>query len=289
MSIKKKSIAIIGLGLMGGSLASQLRHLYPEMDIYGVTRSEKTLKKARRMHVLTEGFHSVRDLYQRVCPDVIVIATPVETIKTILCDIAEYAGNTPIVTDLGSTKKEICALAEKKFRKKMSFVGSHPMTGSHNAGYDYSDKDLYTHAICFVSATRRTPPKALKAITSLWKALQARVVLIDPSKHDKIVARISHLPHAVAFALVATVARYGDEGFLYAGGGFKDFTRIAGSDPTMWQDIFQTNQKNILTELRAFRRSIDRLIAIVEEGERQKLFTYFENVSDYRRTIQGSK
>lgn len=288
MSIEKKSIAIIGLGLMGGSLACALRRVYPRMDIYGVTRSRKTLNKARRRRVLFAGFSSVEKMYQAVQPDVIVIATPVQTIKMILSDIAECATNMPIVTDLGSTKKEICALVDKKFKQKMAFVGSHPMTGSHNSGYDHSDATLYTDAVCFVSATKSAPPQAVRTITSLWKTLRSRVVEIDPVKHDKIVARISHVPHAVAFALVDSVARHGDEGFMYAGGGFKDFTRIAGSDATMWRDIFETNQKNILVELRAFRRSIDTLIGIVERSDRQKLYAYFEKISSHRRALQGT-
>jgi prephenate dehydrogenase len=286
MSIKNKSIAIVGLGLMGGSLALALRKRYPALSLYGVTRNRQTLRHAKRKKVISDGYTSIRALYAEHVPDMIVLATPVQVIKQNLKDICEYATNVPIVTDLGSTKAEISTLVEKEMSRFIHFIGSHPMTGSHNAGYAYADPELYTNAICFVTKSSATHIPALRTVMSLWKTLKSKVVEIDPKSHDAIVARISHLPHAVAFALVDTVARYGDEGFMYAGGGFRDFTRIAGSDPKMWLDIFATNKKNILSDLKAFRSSIDRLITMVEKSNSAKLFDYFKRISNCRRNIQ---
>jgi len=287
MTIKSKSIAIVGLGLMGGSLALALRKRYPTMPIYGVTRNKKTLQHAKRHKIISDGFPSICALYKKCTPDIIVLATPVQIIKKNLSEICECASNVPIVTDLGSTKEEICTLTEKKMHGFIHFIGSHPMTGSHNAGYAFADGDLYNKAICFVTKTKKTHNLSFKTIVSLWRSLRSTVIEIDPKNHDVIVSRISHLPHAVAFALVDTVARTGNEGFMYAGGGFRDFTRIAGSDAKMWLDIFETNQKNILSDLKSFRISIDRLIRLVEKANSTRMFDYFKRVSNRRRRIQG--
>ncbi len=285
MDLQKSKIAIIGLGLMGGSLAIALKKRYPEASIYGISRNKKTLQAAKKKKLIDVASTNLEKVLVSTDIDLFVIATPVQVIKDVLLTINRYAKNNPIVTDLGSTKYEIVTLAEKKSFQKISFVGSHPMTGSHNVGFAYANPDLYTKALCFITQTSRTKKVAVAVIEKLWKDLDVKTVIVKPALHDKVVSRISHLPHAVAFALVDTVARYGDDGFKFAGGGFRDFTRIAASDPKMWVDIFESNKKNILRDLHAFKNAIDSLIAKVEDEDTRHLFSFLEKISHKRRNL----
>jgi prephenate dehydrogenase len=285
MKIENKTVAVVGLGLMGGSLIYALKEIYPTLSIVGVTRSRDTIQSAKDKGLIADGFASIKELSLHYSPDVYIIATPVQTIKIMIAEIAKHSLHNPIVTDLGSTKAEIIEYVEENFSSLIRYVGSHPMTGSHNAGFIFSDVNLYKNAICFVTKTSSTDRDSLALISSLWRELKSKVVEIDPLEHDTIVSRISHLPHAVAFSLVDTVTRLGEEGFKYAGGGFRDFTRIAGSDPQMWLDIFQTNKKNIVRDLKEFKSTIEALIARIENNDADALRAYLKHISDYRRTL----
>src|SRR5262249_54018227 len=175
-------------------------------------------------------------------------------------------------TDVGSTKAAIVAAAEALRRTgPATFVGSHPMAGSEQSGYAVARADLFRGATVVVTPTDLTPPDAVKRVSGFWEAMGGRVVTLDPAAHDHAVAAISHLPHLVADALVDAVVRLDGRFLDLAARGFKDTTRIAASDPTMWREIFQDNRAALGTALGAFRHALDDLERLIDGGDASRI------------------
>jgi prephenate dehydrogenase len=251
-----RRLAIVGVGLLGGSLAKAARARGVASEIVGVGRDLSRLEPARRDGVLdritTELADGVRDA------DVVVLGAPVITILSLLETLAKVTGSDTIVTDVGSTKGAIVAAADRLGRTHpLRFVGSHPMAGSEQSGYAHARVDLFQGATVVVTPSDHCEPAAVKRIVALWEGVGAgRVVTLDPETHDRAVAAISHLPHLVAFALVDAVERFEPGAFALAAGGFRDTTRIAAADPTMWEEIFLANREALAASLSVYRDAL---------------------------------
>jgi prephenate dehydrogenase len=259
-----RRLAIVGVGLLGGSLAKAARARGVASEIVGVGRDLSRLEPARRDGVLdritTELADGVRDA------DVVVLGAPVITILSLLETLAKVTGSDTIVTDVGSTKGAIVGAADRLGRTHpLRFVGSHPMAGSEQSGYAHARVDLFQGATVVVTPSDHCEPAAVKRIVALWEGVGAgRVVTLDPETHDRAVAAISHLPHLVAFALVDAVERFEPGAFALAAGGFRDTTRIAAADPTMWEEIFLANRDALAASLSVYRdvlADLEHLIA----------------------------
>jgi prephenate dehydrogenase len=281
-----RRLAIVGVGLLGGSVAKAARARGIATEIVGVGRDATRLEAARRDgaldRVTTDLAGGVRDA------DVVVLAAPVLTILTLLDAVAKVSGPETIVTDVGSTKAAIVAAASRLARSHpLTFVGSHPMAGSEQSGYAHARVDLFHGATVIVTPTEASAPSAVKTITALWEALGAgRVVTLDPDTHDRSVAAISHLPHLAAFALVDAVERFEPGAFDIAARGFRDTTRIAASDPTMWEEIFLANRDALTAGLDVFREALTELARLIAAGDGDALRAAIARIKARREALR---
>jgi prephenate dehydrogenase len=260
-------LAVVGVGLLGGSLALAARAQGLAREIVGVGRDRSRLEAPLRAgavdRVTTSVAEGVRDA------DVIVLAATVLANERLLGEVWGAMAPGALVTDVGSTKRGIVSAAERLAAgQPRAFVGSHPMAGSEQSGFGVARADLFRGATVIVTPTEASDPVAVKGVTALWEALGARVSALDPDTHDRVVAAISHLPHVAAWALVDAVGRFEPGALAFAARGFKDTTRIAASDPAMWTDILLGNRDAIVASLAAFRRALDDLEGLVTAGDR---------------------
>lgn len=276
-------LAVVGLGLLGGSVAKAARASSLAREIVAVGRARAGLEPARREGVVDR---ITTDLGEGLAgADFCVLATPVATLERLLPAVWEQLPAHAIVTDVGSTKSRIVATADGLARSRpVRFVGAHPMAGSERSGYQASGPDLFRNALVVVTPTEHTEAVALRHVTEFWQALGARVVVLDPATHDRAVAAVSHLPHLVAEALVDAVTRL-DVSFLdLAGRGFRDTTRVAAANATVWREIFQDNRVALGEAVAAFRKSLDHLEALVTGPDVEAIDAELERI---RRVREG--
>jgi prephenate dehydrogenase len=275
-------LAIVGVGLLGGSLAQAVRGRALAREIVGIGRDLSRMQPALRDGVLDRA---TTDLAEGVAgADRIVLAAPVLANEPLLARVWAAAPAGTVVTDVGSTKRRIVAAAERLAagRSDVHFVGSHPMAGSERAGYAVARADLFQGAVVVLTPTDATDAAAAKSIGELWAAIGARVVTLDPDSHDRAVAAISHLPHAAAWALVDAVVTFEPDALRIAGRGFKDTTRIAASDPDVWREILLDNRDALRASLAAFRRALDDLDTLVAAGDGPALTAYLARMKTMR-------
>jgi len=261
-----RRLSIIGLGLLGGSVAKAARAASLAREIVGIGRSRSSLEPALREravdHITTdlaEGLHGA---------DMVVLATPVTTLERQMPSVWQAADAQALLTDVGSTKASIVRAAEELgVSRPLDFVGSHPMAGSNLSGFKVARADLFSGATVILTPTDRTPTDAVKRVTEFWEAIGGRVTIMDPATHDRAVAAISHLPHLVVDALVAAVVDMDPRFLDVAARGFKDATRIAASDPVVWREIFQQNREALGEALETFRRALDALERTLDSGD----------------------
>jgi len=244
--------SIVGLGLLGGSLAIDLRHHFPQMTLTGVARRRKTLEEAAALH--SDGAPVFTHLSQEpgavAGADLVILCTPVQTVMQQLADLAPCIAPGAVVTDVGSTKRMVMNAAATALPAEVFFVGGHPMAGSDRAGLLHARAGLYrgaTWALCASAGAEA----AAERLSGLVETIGARPLRIDADLHDRLVALTSHLPHVVACALAAQVLGdpQGELARAFIAGGFRDTTRIAAANTAMWRDICLTNRDNIVREL----------------------------------------
>lgn len=285
--MKFNKITIIGVGLIGGSIGLAAKKLRLAKEVAGVFRRESTLKKALKAKAVDTAVMSVEEGVFDA--DLVIIASPVRSIPTLAAKAIKYAKRGAIITDVGSTKSWIVEKLEDMLKgsRSVSFVGSHPMAGSEQAGVEAARADLLEGAPCIVTRTVSTNSAALKKVTAFWKAMGSDVSVMSPVKHDSVVAAISHLPHLAAFGLVGAVR---GEDIRHAAEGFKDTTRVASSDPDLWADIFLTNKKAIAGAVRAFDKSCKAILRSLSRGDAKGLVAILKSAKSKRdRFVYGKK
>lgn len=274
---KFERVSIIGVGLIGGSLALDAKATGWFGHVVGCGRSIENLKVAKAAGVLEE--YTIRQADAVRGADLVVLATPVATFKAIAKEIAPVIKKGAIVTDVGSVKGKQVGELEDAFGTGVKFVGGHPVAGSEKAGAAAATRGLFKGRICILTPTPRTDPQAMELIRGLWRAVGMTPVLIDPYRHDLLLAATSHLPHLVAYALVETILRMKEtdpDVLDYAAGGLYDFTRIAGSSPEMWRDIFQLNSIAVLEMFDRFETVAKDLRNAIERQDWESLLRLFE-------------
>jgi prephenate dehydrogenase len=261
-----RRLAVVGVGLLGGSVAKAARAQGIAREVIGIGRD-----RARMRAALEDGGldHATADLAEGVrTADFIVLAAPVRAIEELLEGLWDVAAADAVITDVGSSKAAIVRRAESLARRRpLAFVGSHPMAGSEKSGYGVARADLFQGALVVVTPTESSDLGAVKRVTTFWEHVGARVTTLDPEGHDAAVAAISHLPHLVACALMDAVSREAPGALALAARGFRDTTRIAGGDPQMWQEIFLANRAPLAQAVGAFRRSLEEIEQLVRAGE----------------------
>jgi prephenate dehydrogenase len=255
-----RRLSLVGLGLLGGSVAKAARAQKVADEIVAVGRDRARLEPALRDGMVDRISTSLEEGVAGA--DFCLLATPVATLTALLPAVWQALPPEAVLTDVGSTKAGIVEAAEALARggRPLAFVGSHPMAGSEQSGYAVSRPDLFQGATVILTPTERTDSHAVKRVGAFWEAL-------DPVTHDRATAAVSHLPHLVADALVDAVVRMDPRFFEIAGRGFKDTTRIAASDPQMWREIFQENRAGLAEALGAFRAALDELERLINAGD----------------------
>lgn len=276
-----KKVAIIGVGLIGGSLGLAIKKKKLARSVIGIGRRRSSIQAALRCGAIDIGTKDLRSGVRDA--DLVIVATPVCTITKIVKKIVRDFKSGAILTDVGSTKSQIIEEIEIYLRDRISFVGSHPLAGSEKRGVNFANADLFRGSTVIMTKTRKTKSSSIKALSQFWRSLGvARVVVKTPEEHDRIVAEISHLPHLMATALINSVS---DKSLKFAAGGFKDATRIAASDPDIWRDICVTNRRQILKSLDRFERSLLRIKALIKNASREKLYREFAKSKRIREKL----
>ena len=268
-------IAVIGLGLLGGSVAAAARHHAVATTVAGASRS----KDARDFALRRQWVDEVGSVTEAASgADLVVLATPVFAMADVLRELAPVLESDAIVTDVGSVKAHLAETLPGLLPDGVCYVGSHPMAGSHERGIEYARADLFADAPCVV--TDSGPPEAQRRVCSFWRTLGARVVVRDPAVHDAQVAWMSHTPHVLAFGFAAALARApGGSGDL-TGGGFRDFTRIAESDPELWSDILTANRKALGAPLAAVSEQLRELSQAIEANDPESVERWISKARD---------
>jgi prephenate dehydrogenase len=280
-------VTIIGVGLIGGSLARVLKARNLAGEIHGAGRSRETLERAIRLGVIDHMGQSSVHAVERA--DLVVLATPVGTFEAIVGEIAPHLAHGAILTDVGSVKGDLVRRLEDLLPAGVHYVPAHPIAGREKHGVDAASEDLFRGARCIVTPTERTDRDALDTVTSLWQEAGMQVLTMTPHRHDHVFAAVSHLPHAAAYAMVSTVMEFSDgtESYLsFSGAGFRDFTRIAASSPEMWRDICLLNGKNIVEMIEQYQFSLNKIKKAVKHRDGRRLERLFRTASDIRRGMQ---
>lgn len=279
-------LAVVGVGLIGGSLALALKEAGVVGHVVGVGRGLANLETALKLGVV-DSF--TQDLAEGVADaDVVFLATPVQSLGAVAALSMPHLKPGAILTDGGSVKQAVIDVIEPHLRDDVHFVPGHPIAGTENSGAEAAFATLYRDRRCILTPTKRTSVEALECIRRMWQCVGSQVVMMEVDKHDRVLAAISHLPHMVAYALVNAVGAYDryDENILeYSAGGFRDFTRIASSDPTMWRDIAMTNRDALVEMMGQFETFFSELKEDVASGSDQRLFEFFRRSKQSRDEI----
>ena len=279
-------LAVVGVGLIGGSLALALKEAGAVGHVVGIGRGLPNLETALRLGVVDSY---TLDLAEGVADaDVIFLATPVQALGTVAEQAMPHLKAGAIITDGGSVKQAVIDAIEPYLRDDVHFVPGHPIAGTENSGAEAAFATLYRDRRCILTPTGKTASEALDRILSMWQLVGSQVVIMDVEKHDRVLAAISHLPHMVAYALVNAVGsydRYNENILEYSAGGFRDFTRIASSDPTMWRDIAMTNREALIEMMEQFETFFAELKEDVAIGSGERLFEFFRRSKESRDEI----
>lgn len=287
MTVQFDRIALIGIGLIGSSLAHDIKRLGLAEEVVIATRSAETLKRAEELELgdryTTSSAEAVKDA------DLVIVSVPVGASEAVAKEIAGSLKPGAIVTDVGSTKASVIAQMQPHMPDNVHFIPGHPLAGTEKSGPDAGFPGLFAGRWCIFTPIEGTDDTALKALSRFWETLGSKIDVMDPEHHDKVLAIVSHLPHLIAFNIVGTADDLGtvteSEVIKYSASGFRDFTRLAASDPTMWRDVCLHNKDAILEMLARFSEDLAYLQRAIRWGEGDKIFDLFTRTRAIRRSI----
>jgi len=276
-----KTVAIVGVGLIGGSIGRALLHKKLAQHVVGVGRDLRKLQRARRMGIVTEVSHDVEAGVREA--DLTVVCTPVASIVEHVLRVAAACPSGALITDVGSTKSAIAAaLQGKKRLGGATFVGSHPLAGSEKSGFENSRTDLLEGRIVIVTPSASAPESAVRRTVSFWRQLGAEVRRMSPRDHDRALAATSHLPHVIASALAASTPA---QVLTLAATGWSDTTRIASGDVRLWEQIVMQNRGHVLKSLDKFEKVLSSLRSSLESGNPRQLKTILAKGKQHRDSV----
>ncbi len=278
-----RRLAVIGVGLIGGSCALALKRAGVVGTVVGVGRGESNLRRARDLGVVDEIATDVATGVDGA--DVVLVATPVGQMPRIFDVLREATSPEAVITDGGSTKRDVVTAARASLGARLPrFVPAHPIAGAERSGAEAARADLFVRRHVVLTPLPETASDAEARVAALWSSCGAKVSSLTPEAHDGVFAAVSHLPHALAYALVQMIAERPDAGTLFgfAAGGFRDFTRIASSSPEMWRDICLANREPLLAELDAYQDMLARLRVLLDRADSDGLERLFTSARDAR-------
>jgi prephenate dehydrogenase len=272
-------LAIVGVGLIGGSVARSLRAVGHVGRITGIGRDEQHLNKGRALGVVDDWTTDIRDGVADA--DAVLVSVPMGAYDSVFAALAGALPERAVLTDAGSTKQHAVETARRHLHEGelARFVPAHPIAGTEHSGVEASLASLFHGRLCVLTPMEQSTPEAVATVAAMWQATGSEVQTMTAAEHDDFLAAVSHLPHLLAFALVDAVRKMGDaqhDPFRFAAGGFRDFTRIASSSPEMWRDIALVNRRSVLAKLDALEVELAELRSALEAGDGQRLLDVFE-------------
>ena len=275
---------IIGVGLLGGSLAKAMRQRGLVKTLVGHGRNRSNLEEAKKLGIIDSFEVDIQSAVKEA--DLVVLCAPVQAIGPLVRRMAPSLKAGCLVTDVGSVKTQLVREVEPLIPGHAFFVGAHPIAGSEKSGLCVSSETLFEGARCIVTPTEKTDPDALKHMINLWKQVGAHVSCMNVAEHDYILGAVSHLPHVVIYALMNMLgslkSKNHDEIISFSGSGLKDTTRIAGGDPVMWRDICLSNRDSVLHSIDHFQETLNRIRGGIDRGEGEFLVREFETANKHR-------
>ena len=282
-------LAIIGVGMIGASLALALKQARAVNHVVGCGRNQLNLQKGVDLGVIDSYTASIAEAASSA--DVVVLATPLEAMKQVFEQIADIISEYTVITDTGSAKGSVIKVAQTVLGDKISqFVPGHPIAGAEKSGVEAGLADLYQNRRVIITPLESTDPEAVAKIESMWQACGASIEYLGVEHHDKVLAATSHLPHMLAYGLVNYLSGLNDhdEIFKYAAGGFRDFTRIASSDPVMWRDVCISNGEALLTLIEGYKNELDQVSVAIRDGDQDRLLELFGKAKFERDSLIGN-
>ncbi|MCO5145557.1 MAG: prephenate/arogenate dehydrogenase family protein [Aquamicrobium sp.] len=280
-------IALIGIGLIGSSLARVIHREGLAGEIVVSTRSRETLARAEALHLGDRYEQSAAEAARGA--DLVIVSVPVGASEAVAKEIAPALKEGAIVTDVGSTKASVIAQMQPHMPPHVHFIPGHPLAGTEKSGPDAGFAELFTNRWCILTPPDGTDPAAIDKLAAFWRACGSNIDTMDPQHHDMVLAMVSHLPHIIAYNIVGTADDLQtvtkSEVIKYSASGFRDFTRLAASDPTMWRDVCLHNKDAILEMLARFSEDLSALQRAIRWGDGDKLFDLFSRTRAVRRSI----
>lgn len=278
-----EQLGLIGCGLMGGSFALAMKRAGLVKRVVGYSKSPSTTERARQMGVI--DIEAPSALLAVSGADIVLLAVPVSATEATLKAIKHLVTPKMLIMDVGSTKRDVIDSARRVLREQVGiFVPCHPIAGKEVSGVDHADPDLYSGKQVILTPIERTQTRQLKLAAELWTALGCKVQQMSPDSHDSAFAAVSHLPHLIAFALIDAIATqpHGKDYLSLAGPGFRDFTRIAASDPKVWRDILLANKEALLAQSKIFQRTLHAMELMIDSGNTEALEGMIDQASQTR-------
>ena len=279
-------IALVGLGLIASSIALNIKSKKNRIKITGYSRTKKTRDEARKIN-----FCTVCDNYEDCIKEanLVILCVPVGAMGDTMEKIAPYLSKSAIVTDVGSVKESVILEVQKKLPKDVFFVPAHPLAGTENSGPSAGFASLFENRWCILTPSKNVPIEIIKKVKFFWEQLGSNVVEMDAKHHDLVLSVTSHAPHLIAFTMVGVADEFSkvtnSEVINYSAAGFRDFTRLAASDPIMWRDVFLNNKDAALEILGRFTEELFTLQKAIRKKDGEYLLKYFERTRKIRRSI----
>ncbi|MFA6378414.1 MAG: prephenate dehydrogenase/arogenate dehydrogenase family protein [Candidatus Omnitrophota bacterium] len=276
-----RKAAVIGIGLLGGSIALALKKNHLAREVVGVSRRQAALNFALKNKIVDHGTSDIVKAVENA--DLVILATPIQTILSLLVSLGSRLKRGCILTDVGSTKASIVSAAQKHLPNHVLFVGGHPLAGSEKKGVEFSDAALFNQSFCLLTPTDKTNKEALEKVSEVWTRMGCIVKSTSPDEHDLILAYTSHIPHLLAYGLMEAIPQ---DYLGFGATGLKDTTRIAASNPQLWNDVCMQNSKNILKSLDETVRVLSTYRKAITAGDEGSLTEAFKKAKEKRDSLE---
>ena len=281
-----KKITIIGVGLIGGSLAKAIKKNNLAEVVFGFGRNLSRLESAQKSNIIDQYSIDISEALDSA--SIVVIATPVGTFESILRELKPYITEGMIITDVGSTKMGIAKAAREILVEMAScFVPAHPIAGKEKSGFESSDEELFINKKVIITPLEINTDKTINSLKKLWEDVGADVDFMSAESHDELLGMTSHLPHMLAFSLVNYLITQNPSASIYAAGGFKDFSRIASGDAVMWRDICLNNRNQIIAHIKSYQETLSALVDAIDNQDKDKLESFFRDAKTTRDSWVG--
>jgi len=276
-----KKVCIIGIGLIGGSLAKAINKTHQSEIVFGFGRNKSRLEKAQKSNVIDQYSTDIGEALDG--SNMVIIATPVGSYESILRLMKPHIVKDMIISDVGSTKVSVIEAVKTVFGNTLdNFIPAHPISGKEKVGFEVSDADLFLDKKVIITPHESNNPDSIKIIANMWKEVGAEVDFMTPQSHDDLLGMTSHLPHMLAFSLVNYLISKHPEASVYAAGGFKDFSRIASGDAIMWRDICLNNRDSIVEHIKGYQDSLNTLVDAINSQNKEQLESLFSEAKNTR-------